>query len=74
VKSKLPDHPCRVAPIYQPEVGAKALVYAPSTPALAVGRSVHCVRDPGRPARARSALRRRIELPRQLPGTAGWTA
>lgn len=27
----------------------------PSTPALAVGRSVHCVHDPGQPARARPA-------------------
>ena len=32
VKSKLPHHPMPVAPIYQPEVGAKALVYAAEHP------------------------------------------
>jgi NAD(P)-dependent dehydrogenase (short-subunit alcohol dehydrogenase family) len=32
VKSTLPDHPMPVAPIYQPEVGARALVHAAEHP------------------------------------------
>ena len=61
VRSKRPRHPQPVPPIYQPEVAARAVVYAPVTPGAESSTT-------GRIAAAPSCSYPTTRWPRRLPG------